>query len=308
MRHVAEVMTPSRLSWSSVSTYAECGQRWLLERGHKVPTATWFATIAGSVIHNITEERDRLQLMGFDPEEQVEFSSTFETGFVKALSEAAEEGREVKPSGRKLKEMSESGGPDKKDKNWWLHFGPIFLERWMTWKQEFGWEVLVLNDGTPCIELKFEIELGGEPIVGFIDRGYTGLAGVTLLDLKTGTMPTGSLQLKTYDLGMKRNYGISADWGMFWTPGGGEGGGKLSQAVDLKAWSDDRVEEMYASAMRGIKAGVFLPHVTAMCRGCTVRDFCWAVAGERAEELPAIPVVIDRTSGEVSTSPADAQV
>ncbi|HOS92168.1 MAG TPA: hypothetical protein PLQ54_02555, partial [Armatimonadota bacterium] len=129
-----------------------------------------------------------------------------------------------------------------------------------------------------------------------------------VLDLKTGTMPTGSLQLKTYDLGMKRNYGISADWGMFWTPGGGEDGGKLSQAVDLKAWSDDRVEEMYASAMRGIKAGVFLPHVTAMCRGCTVRDFCWAVAGERAEELPAIPVVIDRASGEISAPSADAQV
>ena len=294
------VRTPSRLSWSSVSTYSECGQKWLLERGFHVPSSTWFATLAGSAIHTITEARDRLELMGFTPREQIEFSPAFKAEFDREI--AASEAPEIKPSGRKLTKVGETGGPSKKDYDWWLQWGPIFLERWMNFKSDFGWEILTLPDGQPGIELKFEIELGGYPVLGFIDRAYVGPAGITLLDLKTGSMPSGSLQLKTYDLGLKQAYGIEADWGVFWTPTGGDAG-KLSNPADLRKWSDARMEGMYAAAMRGISAGVFQPHISSMCTGCSVRQHCWAVAGDLADELPEQPSVLNRTTGELSFDP-----
>ncbi len=60
---------------------------------------------------------------------------------------------------------------------------------------------------------------------------------------------------------------------------------------------------MYSKAMRGIEAGIFLPQVTNMCKGCSVREHCWAVGGAKAKELPLVPVVVKRGSGEVSSSP-----
>ena len=271
-----------------------------MERGYKVPTATWYATLAGSAIHEITEQWDRFEVMGLSHEEQILFSPTFAEVFTKLVAEVEAEGREIKPSGRKLKEIGESGGPNKKDFDWWLIYGPIFLQRWMAWKKEFGWTVMTMPNGLPGIELGFDITIGGERVIGYIDRVYQSpVTGISVFDLKSGTQPAGSLQLKTYDLGLKRNYGVEADWGMFWMPSGGDEG-KLSTPVDLRSWPDERVEDMYYKAMRGIEAGIFLPQVTSMCRGCTVRDYCWAVAGEKAGELPLVPEVVRRGTGEVS--------
>ena len=272
-----------------------------------MPRATWFATIAGSAIHEITEQWDRFELMGLSPQEQVLFSPSFAEVFTPLLDEAEAEGTEVKPSGRVTKEVTESGGPNKKDRDWWLHWGPIYLQRWMAWKAEFGWKVMTMPDGLPGIELGFDITVGGERVVGFIDRVYeSDQTGITVFDLKSGAVPAGSLQLKTYDLGLKGAYGIEADWGMFWSPGGDDKG-KLSSPVDLRSWPDERVEDMYYKAMRGIEAGIFLPQVTSMCRGCTVRRYCWAVAGEKAEELPLVAEVAKRETGELAST-ADAQV
>ena len=268
-----------------------------------MPSGTWYATLAGSAIHEITEIRDRMELMGMDPVEQAIFSPTFAEEFTRRVREVEAEGREVKASGRANKNISESGGPNKKDYDWWLTYGPVFLQRWMNWKDERGWTVMTMPDGLPGIELGFDITLGGERVVGYIDRVYESpVTGITVFDLKTGTVPTGSLQLKTYGLGLKHAYGIEADWGMFWTPGG-EDGGKLSQAVDLQSWPDERVEDMYSATMRGIEAGIFLPQVTGMCKGCSVRAHCWAVGGAKAKELPLVPVVVKRGSGEVSSGP-----
>ena len=272
-----------------------------------MPRATWFATIAGSAIHEITEQWDRFELMGLSPQEQVLFSPSFAEVFTQLLDEAEAEGTEVKPSGRVTKAITESGGPNKKDRDWWLHWGPIYLQRWMAWKAEFGWKVMTMPDGLPGIELGFDITVGGERVVGFIDRVYeSDQTGITVFDLKSGAVPAGSLQLKTYDLGLKGAYGIEADWGMFWSPGGDDKG-KLSSPVDLRSWPDERVEDMYHKAMRGIEAGIFLPQVTSMCRGCTVRDYCWAVAGKKAKELPLVAEVVKRETGELAST-ADAQV
>ena len=303
------ITSPSRLSYSSVSTYAECGQKWLLSRGHKVPEATWFATLAGSTIHHITELRDRLELMGIPPAEQVAFTPTFEADFIPRVEEVIAEGREVRASGRVTKEIGVTGGPNKKDRDWWLHWGPIYLERWTAWKAEFGWTLLDIPDIGPAIELGFDVTLGGERVIGYIDRVYTSpTTGIGVFDLKTGAEPASKLQLATYGVGMKEQYGVDVDWGIYWRPAGGDETGGLSQAVDLHSYSREALEAMYAGARRGIEAGVFMPNVTSMCSGCTARRYCWAVAGEKSNTIPVIAEIINHATGEVASSEAIAQV
>lgn len=301
----AEIVTPSRLSWSSVSTYSECGNKWLLTRGFKVPEATWFATIAGSVIHEITEAMDRAEVKGIPLDKQIEYAPSFASLFEQKLAEVAEKGKEVKPSGRVLKAIGPTGGPNKKDKEWWLVYGPIFVERWLEWKKLKGWRVAIMPDGNPGIELKFEVVLGGVPVLGYIDRVYLLADGtVACLDLKTGMMPTGSLQLATYAVGLREQYGLDADWGIYWTPGTDEAG-KMSQPIYIKDWSFERISRMYSDADRGIRSGIFLPQVTNMCVGCTVRSSCWAVAGEKSKEIP-MPIVLDHRTGEVVSPISDS--
>ena len=43
---------------------------------------------------------------------------------------------------------------------------------------------------------------------------------------------------------------------------------------------------MYSQAMKGISQGIFVPHVTALCKGCPVKDACWAVNGKDAYRYP----------------------
>ena len=615
---------PSRLSWSSVSTYSDCGTKWLLERGFKVQRATWFATIAGSVIHEITEAMDRAEAKGIPLDKQIEYAPSFESLFKQKLAEEREKGTEILASGRRLKEIGATGGPNKKDEEWWLVYGPIFVERWIEWKRQKGWRVAIMPDGNPGIELKFEVVLGGVPVLGYIDRVYLLADGsICVVDLKglaldtpiptptgwttmgevqvgdevlsedgkpvvvcaksqpkrigtyvvtfddgakitcdsehiwwtrgalekepspksieyirdtlfygkqrqhavpiagplelpeadlpiepyllgawlgdgrvrggeickedalfdllgedghalgsrqeyegrtaitrtvlglavqlkaaglygnkhipavylrasldqriallrglmdtdgtwnrcrnrvsfsstdeglarsvlelvhtlgerahlsthlakgfglevraysvewratqfnpfrmarkadrvklsspgksrrrlivdvqpgpdvetaciavdspshlylcgeemipthnTGTMPSGSLQLVTYAAGLEEQYGLSADWACFWSPGTDEGG-TMSQPIAIPNWSLERLSKMYGDAYRGIRSGVFLPQVTAMCKGCTVRDSCWAVAGSKAEDLPTHFDILDTQTGEI---------
>ncbi len=284
---------PTRLSWSSISKYAECGERWRLEYGFKIPSATWFATLAGSAIHRITELADLAELNGVVWEDQLAEAPSFQEEFDKEIAEAKAASKEIKASGKQQKTVTENGGPHKKDYDWWLHYGPIYVQRWMDWKKAMGWTLAVLPDGRPGVELPFDITLGGIQVRGIIDRVYIDEDGwVTVFDLKSGEIPSGSLQLLTYVAGLKEIYGINAQFACFWSPrktDEAEDGtriGGLSPIVSVSKWNLARLDSMYAQAVRGIEAGVFLPTVTNMCVGCGVRDYCWAVAGDKHDDMP----------------------
>lgn len=301
-----QIKLPSRLSWSAVSSYAECGQRYLLERGFKVSAPTWWSTIGGKAVHEITEAADRAELKGVAWDDQLSLAKDFEPVFERLIQEELDAGREIKPSGRVLKEFGFNGGPNKKDKDWWLHWGPIFIQQWMDWKRERlsgpnAWRIATMPDGQPGIELGFDVTISDLRVVGYIDRVYTMPDGsLVVLDLKMGATPPGHLQLVTYGLGLQETYGITADWGMFWGPG--PEGPKVSPAVSLPGWPLPQVADMYGQAMRGIEAGVFLPKVSALCKGCVVNDYCWAVRGKKAAEIPAEFEMVDTITGVVSES------
>jgi hypothetical protein len=285
---------PARLSYSQLSTYAECGERWRLEKGYKLNEGTWFATIAGSAIHEITELMD-LKAIGKNDEE----IPTFKEVFDRMLAEEDEKGIEVKPSGRILKSIGKTGGPNKKDYEWWLHYGPLYIENWVEWSNSNDYRLAILPDGKPGIEVPFTVYVGGERVVGFIDRVYlTPENKILILDLKSGQVPPSKIQLGVYKLGLLRSYELEAELGTYWIASDGQ----LTPLTDLTIYSESFIDSLFEQARRGIQNGVFLPNVSAMCTGCGVRRYCRAVGGDLALSVPIRESVTLLTRDQVDIS------
>lgn len=298
--------SPSRLSYSSISQYAECGERWRLGRGYKLDNSTWFATIAGSALHYITEQWD-LKEMGLDHNERYTTPESFGDLFRLNLAKEIEQGREVKASGKVLKNRSLSGGPKKKDRAWWEHYGPVFVQNYIDWRNESSWIIAIMPDGKPAIEVKVEANMGDETFLGFIDRVFItdgGEGDLVVCDIKSGNEPYGFLQLATYKTALKNDWGIDATWGTYWLAAYNKGEGGFSDPVDLGLVDDDFVRHLYRMARDGIEAGVFMPNVTMMCKGCPVREYCRAVGGQRAD-LPIVEEVVSQaTAAQVDKEPS----
>ena len=294
-----EFWLPDAISYSALSLYAECGEKYRLSRGYHLGGQTWFATIAGTAIHNITQVMD-LQEIGL---ELNGIPAEFKTEFDRLLEIEEGRGNEVLPSGRVLKKIGKNGGPNKKDYDWWLVYGPKALDLWTKWKQSNGWFLLRLPDGKPGIEVAFDQPLGdgGPRFRGYIDRVYVNMDGeVIVVDLKSGKLPAGHLQLASYGLGLKQATGITARRGSYWMAHDGQ----LTSVVDLESYSEEYVNHLYALAWKGITEGIYLPNVTSNCHGCPVRDFCRGVAGKHSM---SIPVVTELKHRAVVSDPADKE-
>lgn len=326
---------PNRLSYSQVSKYSECGERYRLEYGRGIKGGSWYASVGGSVVHLITEIRDRNRLREAGhldgPLEEV---PDFKSAFLAAVADEERRGVVLKPSGKVLKEgIALSGGPNKKDVEWWLHFGPIFVSAYERWRNESHWQVAFVIGAdekmTPAIELEFKLKVGGEETVGYVDRIFYDMTTNTYIiaDIKTGVPPASKLQLGDYRVAIMEQYGIDCPFGVYLTFGQGkpvvtekdepvlddEGNPvlfksgprkgeaktvkvktevpaevelKVSNPISLQAWSREFMEARYAMARTGIMAGVFLPHVTNMCKGCGVNRYCAAYGGDRAVLVP----------------------
>ena len=279
---------PDRLSYSSLSSYSECGERWKLERGYHKDSSTWFATVAGSAVHEISEYIDLKEIGLFEGE-----IPSFLEVFDRLLAQESERGIEVKPSGRVLNSIGKTGGPNKKDRGWYIHYGPLWVEAWIEWKATNGDLTLAtMPNGSPGIEVEINQQAGGEPHKGFIDRVYVRASDgeYVIVDLKTGKEPAGNIQLGSYSVGLLREHGIEANLGAYWMTDKGE----LTAIVDLTVYSASYIDSLYEMAWRGIRAGVFLPNVTNLCRGCGVREYCRAVGGRSAITIPVRDTLVER--------------
>ncbi len=51
--------------------------------------------------------------------------------------------------------------PDGENATWWFENGKKFLNSWIQWRANCGWEIWETPQGVPAIELMMEIETGG---------------------------------------------------------------------------------------------------------------------------------------------------
>lgn len=279
---------PQRLSYSAVNTYSECGERYRLSRlygyGEQV---TWFASLAGTAFHSWTDAYDMQRFYGTQEE-----LPTFIELFDQILMDEKLKGTDIRPSGKVTEKIGKTGGPNKKNDDWYRHWGPIWTETYATWRDSSEWDVLAYNptpnqsgvEPCPAIEVLIDSEMGDENFKGFIDRVLINreTREVIVMDVKTGSTPVSTSQLGTYRVQLERQYGIKVSRGAYWSPMDGE----LGPLFDLSRYTPEYLDHQYVMAWNGIRNGVYMPHVTQLCKGCTVRDYCRAVGGDYAGNIP----------------------
>lgn len=282
-----EVVLPGTTSYSQVNSFNRCGWAYALERVMGFPSQPNWAAVGGSGVHAATEWWDRETLKGNWTTDRDQITAAFTAAFEDAITAQVKRSgfqpEDFRATGTRAKSLTKSGGPNKKDRDWWMHYGPEMCMAWVTWRQSTPWELADIGD-TFGIEVPVELpSVGGKPLKGFIDRVFTVPTGdMVIVDLKTGQEPDDTKQLGTYADAMEKQYGERPAFGTYWM--GDTGGTTVPEP--LSEWTPERLDFEYGAAHKAMEAGLFVPKKTRMCSGCGVREHCYAYGGERAGEAP----------------------
>lgn len=257
------------LSYSGMDSLLACGEKFRLERVMNAPQAPAWWFLAGDVIHRATEICD---LEGIDraPDAYNVFHTLFETAVYDI-----EDMSKMRVGGRATKEF-----PNKEDRAFWLAKGPGQVWGWVEWRNrrfQEGWQFFELPDGSPAVEVAFEVEFANTLVKGYIDRVMVNDNGeLMVVDLKSGSRePESALQLGVYALGMKRKFGVTPPLGAYFMTRKAE----LTEPKSLVNYSENNLGIWFDKARFIIENEAFIPHVTSWCNTCSVAPYCVAVGG-----------------------------
>lgn len=264
------------LSYSSLSSWLDCGERFRLERVLDAPQepAWWF--IGGDAVHKATEDCDLDGITSV-----ADARNYFHTIWQTSVSKLHDDGVDlstVKAGGRKSNQW-----PNKEDRLWWEHHGPDMVANWVIWRESLftrGWSFYQLGEDKPAIEVPIEVTFDDVQVKGYIDRVFTDPNGSTVVvDLKSGSrVPASTLQLGIYSLGMADNYGTTPALGGYYMTRQSN----MPETSSLLHYTRERVGAWFSAAKRGIEAEVFIPHVGPFCGTCSVAKYCAAVGGDES--------------------------
>lgn len=282
-------IVPPHFSYSSLSSYMQCGQRYFLEKIAHVPEIPSWWFVGGSAVHTVTEMYDMEYKEEADRDPEAWVAATWQKVFnaeVEAQKNKFPDVSKWRTAGKK------KANPDGEDYLTWMDIGPQFVLNYIAWRNESD---LVLWDGAivgfdpgtgevetfgPAVELPLEFEIFGWKMRGSVDRVFQRPDGsLEVVDLKTGSrMPDNNLQLGTYAVGMEVQYGERPGFGRFFNLRQN----KLSPPNDLAKYTLDSIGQMGVQFKEGIKNKVFLPHETNLCNYCPVNTGCSAFGGKDA--------------------------
>lgn len=146
------------------------------------------------------------------------------------------------------------------------------VERYVRWYENHPDEVIwIAPDGTPGIELGFDIDLDGVQVRGFIDAVIDLNGEIIVRDNKTGNHPGDDFQLAVYAVALAEQYGIDKpQLGDYWM---GKSG-KPTMLFPLKEWTREKVAAKFRELEDNIQAGNFeASPEPSKCRFC---DVSWA--------------------------------
>lgn len=170
---------------------------------------------------------------------------------------------------------------------WWFRSGPYGgeadierryelglkqVERMLNWYDKHPDEVVwIAPDGTPGIELGFDIDLDGVLVRGFIDLVMTTEHGPHVRDNKTGNNPGDDFQLAAYAIALGEQYGLDVEVGDYWMGRTG----KPTQPYDLTDWTREAVRDKFLELQDNVSAGKFDPDPEPnRCTFCDVSYSC----------------------------------
>ena len=235
---------PKHISYSSFTTWQECGWKYYLQKveGVKEAHAVWFT--GGSAVHKATEIYD------------LEGGSS-DSIWNKVWYEQVKEDEALNGV------MNTWQFAKREDMSWWYGEGLWMLDRWIAFRQN-GWNVY-----QDFVEKEYEIEIDDATVKMAIDRVMTDFEGNrVLLDIKTGaSSQRHPLQLAVYAWALEKQ-GITVDKAGFWDARTGH-----ISLWNLSNLHSERIEDMLNTFDKARKETIFLPNLSN-CGRCGVTSFC----------------------------------
>lgn len=173
---------------------------------------------------------------------------------------------------------------------WWFWSGPYNGERdierryeigleqvdkFYNWRQSPGQTIWVTPDGTPAIELAFQVELDGIMVRGFIDAVVVEDGELRVRDYKTGNSPGDDFQLGVYALAIEILYGVRPLTGDYFMAGKKGKPARPTAPYDLSRWTREEITARFHEVEEQIQAGKFDPlPEPSKCGFCDVNYSC----------------------------------
>ncbi|MFE7717515.1 RecB family exonuclease [Nocardia rhizosphaerihabitans] len=261
------------LSVSQYKTYRDCPQQWYLIKvaGAWQRPAAWF--VQGSAFHAAAEAREKSgRTLTLEEMEDV-----YKKSFVEEVKKYTH-GTEEKKFADATPNLS-----------WWFASGPYGgeadLERrfgiglaqvakYPAWYEKHPEEVIwTAPDGTPGVELPFDIDLDGVRVRGYIDALImnTKTGRKTVRDNKTGKSPGDEFQLEVYKIAEEIQHGEEFTHGDYWMAVSG----KPTIPYDLRETTRERITEQFHWLAEQIEAERFDPDPEpSKCNFCGVASAC----------------------------------
>jgi hypothetical protein len=125
------------------------------------------------------------------------------------------------------------------------------------------------------------------PFKGFVDRVFwdSNCGELVVVDLKTGSRrPSNHVQLGFYRAGLVARYGLDIRFGSYYMARTGE----LTHYVNLSTWTPDLAGRLLEQFRQAIKAEVFIPNITPLCKTCAVQRGCYIQGGAEAKQWDSL--------------------
>jgi hypothetical protein len=273
-------LLPAHVSFSQLSTVADCGVKFRLQRVEQLPQVPQWANVGGTTFHRCVEQIESHQ-QG-DPayaaatlwpiEFEVEIGMTESaSGMSRDTFRASQQGRE--------------------NYDWWRVEGQLMLQRYVDWRQGdgAGQQVLLGPSGAPMLEWETTYDVDGVAFKTILDSVWTDatqgmVQGRTAIirDWKTGSMTPDDRQLCTQAWGLRK-----AGWqGEILVQFFDARKGTFSEPFDpieRITWDDVRYFVLSGDAQRRLPIPSARP--SDFCGGCPVAYACPIMAQHKSAKV-----------------------
>ena len=272
-----QVTGKNYVSHSALNTWLSCGWQFYLSRIQHVPEQPSYWLAGGKAVHEATENYDRLY-HGLPTQDAFSEIAAF-THFWDINYDGADNGMPWRAGGRATK-----ANPNKEDKNWWFANGPKMINFWTQFRQDSGFNMYQLPDGSEAIETELNQDVGGVPMKAFLDRLMVAPTGeLIVVDIKTSSREPASLtQLGIYAILVEKTFGVRPTLGSYFMARTGE----LTMPQNLDRYTEARLGSWAKGFEIAMDNKIFIPSVSTMCGTCSVNRACYAVGGEESHLYP----------------------